>query len=132
MLIRHLDELVDSDRHVRGQNWESRRLLLRNDGMGFSLHDTIIHPGTSTRMQYLNHFEAVYCIEGTGSIRVMATGEEIPLRAGSLYALDQHDDHILTATTRMRMLCVFNPALVGPETHDERGAYPLLEASTSS
>lgn len=132
MLIRHLDDLLNSDRHVRGQNWESRRLLLKNDGMGFSLHDTIIHPGTSTRMQYLNHFEAVYCIEGTGSIRVMATGEEIPLSAGSLYALDKHDDHILTATTTMRMLCVFNPALVGPETHDEQGAYPLLEATSST
>jgi L-ectoine synthase len=132
MLIRHLDELLNSDRHVRGQNWESRRLLLKNDGMGFSLHDTIIHPGTSTRMQYLNHFEAVYCIEGTGSILVMATGEEIPLSAGSLYALDKHDDHILTATTTMRMLCVFNPALVGPETHDEQGAYPLLEATSST
>ncbi|MCA9019130.1 MAG: ectoine synthase, partial [Planctomycetaceae bacterium] len=27
----------------------------------------------------------------------------------------------------MRMVCVFNPPLVGPETHDEDGVYPLLD-----
>jgi L-ectoine synthase len=132
MLIRHLESLASSGRHVKGENWESRRLLLHGDGMGFSLHDTIIHAGTSTRMQYLNHFEAVYCIEGTGSVQDLASGEVIPLKPGSMYALDKHDDHILKASTRMRMICVFNPPLVGPETHDQRGAYPLLAESSAT
>jgi L-ectoine synthase len=26
----------------------------------------------------------------------------------------------------MRLICVFNPALVGDEVHDEDGSYPLL------
>lgn len=42
-----------------------------------------------------------------------------------MYALNGHERHILTATTDLRMICVFNPPIVGPETHDENGVYPL-------
>ena len=49
-----------------------------------------------------------------------------PIGPGTLYALDDHDRHILHADTLLRMICVFNPPLVGPETHDADGAYPLL------
>lgn len=37
------------------------RLLLKNDGMGFSFHITTIHPGARLKMHYRNHLEAVYC-----------------------------------------------------------------------
>jgi L-ectoine synthase len=40
----------------------SRRFLLRKDGMGFSMHETILRAGTETHMWYANHLEAVYCI----------------------------------------------------------------------
>ena len=33
MLIRHLESLASSGRHVKGENWESRRLLLHGDGI---------------------------------------------------------------------------------------------------
>jgi L-ectoine synthase len=107
-------------------NWVSRRLLLAGDGMGFSLHDTIIRAGTSTRMEYRNHLEAVYCIEGRGSILETATGIRHPIEAGTVYALDRHDEHVLEAApdTHMRMVCVFNPPVTGNEVHDETGAYP--------
>ena len=49
------------------------------------------------------------------------------LRPGTVYALDQHDAHVLRAYTDMRMVCVFNPALAGPEVHDGTGAYPLIQ-----
>jgi len=32
---------------------------------------------------------------------------------------------VLRASTRMRMVCVFNPPLAGKEVHDRNGAYPL-------
>ncbi len=41
MIVRRLNELTE-DRKVQAENWASRRLLLRSDQMGFSLHDTII------------------------------------------------------------------------------------------
>lgn len=125
MIVRRLDELEEA-RNVRAENWTSRRLLLRNDRMGFSMHDTLIHAGTSTRICYRNHLEAVYCIAGKGTLEVVATGEIIPIEAGTLYALDEHDDHILSAEIELRMVCVFNPPLTGREVHDETGAYPIL------
>jgi L-ectoine synthase len=126
MIVKKLEQLVDSEHEIDTPNWTSRRLLLERDGMGFSLHDTLIKAGTETPMCYRNHLEAVYCIEGDGEVETVADGQIYPLSAGSVYALDQHDEHILRANTQMRMICVFNPPLTGREVHDETGAYPLL------
>jgi len=126
MIVRKLEEMYGTDREVDAPNWTSRRLLLKGDQMGFSLHDTTIRPGTSTEMHYQNHLEAVYCIEGKGSVKLLDSGEEFPIEAGTVYALDKHDRHLLTAETQLRMVCVFNPPLVGPESHDANGVYPVL------
>ena len=128
MIIRRLEELNSNERSVSDTNWTSRRLLLAQDGMGFSMHDTILHAGTETKMWYKNHVEAVYCVEGEGEIVDLENDTVHPITPGTLYALDKHDRHILKAKTRFRMICVFNPPLVGPETHDDEGAYPLIHA----
>ena len=128
MIVRTLEQIRGGDCEVHATTWTSRRLLLADDAMGFSLHDTVLHAGTETRMCYRNHLEAVYCIAGTGSIEVLATGETFAIAPGTVYALDQHDEHILRADSELRMVCVFNPPLVGKEVHDETGAYPLLTA----
>lgn len=125
MIVRRLTELDDSA-SVEAENWTSRRLLLAADGMGFSMHDTVLRAGTATQMWYRNHLEAVYCVEGRGHILDLATGEVHQIAPGTLYALNDNDRHTLHAETDLRMICVFNPPLVGPETHDEEGAYPLL------
>ncbi|PTM59622.1 ectoine synthase [Desmospora activa] len=127
MIVRHLDEIVGTDGEVSGETWTSRRLLLKKDGCGFSLHDTIIKAGTVTDMWYKNHIEAVYCIEGEGEVETVDNGKVYPLKAGSLYTLDGHEKHQLRAKTQMRMVCVFNPPVTGNETHDKDGAYPLEE-----
>lgn len=126
MIVRTLDDTMNGDAHVFAPTWNSRRLLLAGDRMGFSLHDTIIDAGTETRMWYRNHLEAVYCIEGEGTLEDVETGDVHQIRAGTVYALDKHDRHVLRATTQMRMVCVFNPPCTGRETHDENGTYPLL------
>ena len=128
MIVRRLEEARGTFREVVTPNWTSNRLLLCGDGMGFSMHDTVIRAGTETEMRYLNHLESVYCVGGSGEVELVATGECIPIRDGTLYALDRHDEHILRAHTDMRMVCVFNPPLVGPEVHGEDGAYPILDA----
>lgn len=125
MIVRRLTELDDSA-SVEAENWTSRRLLLAADGMGFSMHDTVLKAGTSTQMWYRNHLEAVYCVEGKGHILDLGTGEVHRIEPGTLYALNDNDQHTLHAETDLRVICVFNPPLVGPETHDEKGAYPLL------
>lgn len=126
MIVRSLSTIVGTERDVAAATWSSRRLVLADDRVGFSLHDTIIHAGTETTMWYRNHIEAVYCIDGDGTLTDTATGEVHEITAGTMYLLDQHDHHVLRARTDMRMICVFNPPCTGTETHDDQGIYPLL------
>lgn len=125
MIIRDYDKAKTSARSVRADGWESVRLLLQDDGMGFSFHITTIFAGAELPMHYRRHLESVYCMSGHGSIEDSETGEVTPIRAGVMYALDKHDRHILRADEDMQMACVFNPPLRGDEVHDETGAYPL-------
>lgn len=131
MIVRTLDEILGTDREVHAETWTSRRLSLADDGMGFSMHDTIIYAGTETEMCYQNHLEGVYCIEGEGSIEDLATGEVHPIAPGTIYLLDRHDRHIVRAETQLRLVCTFNPPVTGREVHDENGAYPLVTSAGS-
>ncbi len=128
MIVRRIQDIIGSDQEVDGGNWISRRLLLARDGMGYSMHDTVIKAGTDTHIHYRNHLEAVYCIEGRGEVETVADRRIWPIEPGTLYALDQHDEHYLRANQGMdmRMVCVFAPPLTGREVHDESGVYPLL------
>ena len=127
MLVRKLEDIVGTENETSTDTWSSRRLLLAKDKMGFSVHDTIIYAGTETHIWYQNHLEAVYCIEGNGEIETVKDGKVYPLEAGTIYALDQHDEHYLRGGTEdMRMVCVFNPPVTGREVHDEDGVYPLI------
>jgi L-ectoine synthase len=127
MIVRTLDEIAGGENDVKTPNWTSRRLLLKRDGMGFSMHETIIHAGTQTHIWYKNHVEAVLCIEGEGEVETLDDGRVHPIVPGTLYALDRHDNHYLRAKTRLRLICVFNPPLTGREVHDAEGVYPLVE-----
>nr|WP_221401487.1 ectoine synthase [Paenibacillus phyllosphaerae] len=120
-----MNDVVDTKDDIDTETWNARRLLLKKDGMGFSLHDTLIKAGTETLIWYKNHVEAVYCIEGEGEIEVVG-GQTYPIRSGTLYALDGHEKHLLRATSQLRMVCVFNPPLTGSEVHDSEGVYPLV------
>ena len=123
MIVRTLDEARGTNADVKSEGWRSRRLLLASDGMGFSLHDTIIDEGAVLEMWYRHHLEAVYCIEGSGELENPDTGQRWRIAEGTVYALDRHDRHVLRARTRMRMVCVFNPPVTGREVHDADGAY---------
>jgi L-ectoine synthase len=129
MIVRSLSQISDTERDIKPNNghWNSRRLLLRRDGMGFSLHDTTIYAGTETRMWYRNHLEAVYCVGGEGELEDLETGEIHKIHDGVMYALCGHERHLLRAMSDLRLICVFVPALSGPEVHDAEGSYPLLE-----
>lgn len=125
MIVRNLNMARGSRRLVETEGWNSVRLLLKDDGMGFSFHITTIYKGADLPMHYKNHLESVYCIEGSGSIEDLETGETHAIEPGVMYALDRNDRHVLRAKTEMVMACVFNPPLNGLEVHDESGAYPL-------
>lgn len=127
MIVRKVGDIVGTAQDVLTGNWASRRLLLKRDGMGFSLHETTIFAGTETSIWYKNHLEAVFCIEGEGEIEVLPEGGVYAIAPGVMYALDRHERHRLRARTDMRLVCVFNPPLTGREVHDAEGTYPLTE-----
>ena len=60
--------------------------------MGYTVTDTIVRAGTKSRLEYRNHLEACYCIEGSGEVVDMA-GNSYPIDAG-------HDVRPGRATTR--------------------------------
>lgn len=127
MIVRRLKDAEQSERRIVSQNWESTRLLLEEDQMGFSFHITTIYAGTETPIWYQNHLESVFCMSGEGEVETCDDGKIHPISAGSIYILDKNDKHLLRAKTEMKMACVFNPALHGKEVHDENGVYPLME-----
>jgi L-ectoine synthase len=114
MIVRNIDEV----KTVEWGNGLSRRFLLAADGVGYTVTDTLVRAGTKSRLEYRNHLEACYCIEGSGEVIEM-DGTAHPLTPGTLYALDQHDAHFLVASPHedMRLVCVFTPALLGDEAH---------------
>jgi L-ectoine synthase len=127
MIVRTLQEAEKSNRRIVSPegNWESVRLLLKDDNMGFSFHITTIYEGADFQMHYQNHLESVYCISGEGEVETLADGKKYPISAGTIYILDKHDKHILRAFKEMKMACVFNPPLHGTEVHNAEGAYEL-------
>ena len=132
MIVRTTKEITDTERDVEAENgnWRSKRIVLGGDKVGFSFHETTIKAGSVNEFHYANHVEAVWLVEGTGTLTDRETGEVYPLGPGTMYLLDGNERHTVTADTELRMLCVFNPPVVGTETHDENGVYPLVTVGT--
>ena len=128
MIVRTYNAVRDSANSVDSEGWNSVRMLLKQDGMGFSFHITTINAGADLNMHYQNHLESVFCISGVGELTDEDSGEVYKILPGTLYALDQHDRHRLTAETELTMACVFSPPLTGQETHDVNGSYPANES----
>lgn len=133
MIVRRLKDILNTARDVKTDTWASRRLLLRGDGMGFSMHETTIFAGTQTHIWYKNHLEAVYCVEGSGEVELIPSGEVFRIEPGTIYALNKNDRHWLRADAGadMRLVCTFNPALVGDEVHDADGVYAAAPEATA-
>lgn len=121
MIVRTLQGIAGTERDVNWGNGQSRRFLLERDGMGFAFTETLILAGTNISIQYRNHVEACYCIEGSGEIED-EHGNKHPIERGTLYALDKHDPHRLRAWTDMRLISVFNPPIRGDEKHNLAGS----------
>ena len=80
MIVRDLHEARKGERLVNSDGWDSTRLLLAGDDMGFSFHITRIHENTSHVFHYKHHFESVYCVSGEGSIEELDTGKVHQIR----------------------------------------------------
>ncbi len=126
MIISDKAKLRGSARDAAGPGWTSLRLLVRSDGMGFSMTETEVLPGAVLRLEYKHHVEACYCIGGAGVVTEVATGTRHQITPGVLYAPNAHDAHevhVPDGDTPLRLICVFSPALEGTEVHGPDGSY---------
>ena len=119
MFIRSLTDVEATDKFVEWGNGTSHRLLTVQDKMGFTVCHTVVRAGTESELQYRNHLEACYCIDGEGEVEDM-DGKIFPIRKGDIYVLDNHDRHFLRGgkNTDLILVSVFNPPLNGTERHN--------------
>lgn len=123
MIVKTLDDVRGTKGDMHTKNWSSVRFLHAEDGMGYSVTDTHLLPGCDLVIEYKNHLEACYCIEGEASIEDLKTGKLHKLTPGTIYALDKHDRHRLRSASGCRIICTFVPALSGGEVHRADGSY---------
>ena len=107
-----------------GGRSHARRYLTKADDVGMTVSDLRAKPGGQATLWYKNHVEANYVIAGKGELTDLATGQTWPLVPETLYVVGPRDRHRVSNTDGLHILSIFNPPLVGDETHDADGAYP--------
>lgn len=130
MRVVTLAELKNTAREVecpRG-GFTSFRFLLAGDGLGFSLHKTVIPKGGAQRWHYRHHLEACYCVSGRGVLIEWEGCKEWVVEPDTVYAPDNHDLHTFQALEDTVLICVFNPPVTGREVHQDDGSYAPSEA----
>lgn len=77
-------------------------------GLGMSLAEAVVEAGESTIPHCHTTFDEIYyCLEGAGVLSVNDVSH--PFAPGSHYLLPKGCKHFLTATTKLRLLCVCAP-----------------------
>jgi len=122
MIVKTGEDVIGTKGEARGDKWHSLRLLHKEDGMGVTLVDALLEPGFDMVLWQKNHLEACYCIEVEGIVEELESGRVHEIKAGTLYAMNNHDRHRIRAITRMRVICTFVPPLTGGEIHDADGS----------
>ena len=114
---------LPKDRKVRFHSGVSNRILLENDGMGYSMTKTVIEPGKRVFQHYKHHLETCYCVSGNATLTNAVTGEEHRIGPDITYVLDKNDPHWFEAHEETVLICTFNPPLTGQEIHQDDGSY---------
>lgn len=122
MKVINVNELPQ-ERKVRFHSGVSHRILLENDGMGYTMTKTVIEPGKRVFQHYKNHLETCYCVYGSATLTNATTGEEHRIGPDITYVLDKNDPHWFEAHEETVLICTFNPPLTGQEIHGDDGSY---------
>jgi len=124
---------LESARKVEFHAGISNRILLADDGMGYTLTKTFIQPSAGkVFQQYKNHLESCYCVSGRATLTNADTGEKHDIFPDITYVLDKNDAHWFEAHEETALICVFNPPLSGLEKHDAEGSYPVPDTGFRS
>lgn len=124
MKVRTLQDLRGTERDVKFNAGQSIRMILDSDNMGFSFHITEMRASDKFfHWHYKNHLESCYCIKGKGLLKNLTTGEIFDIVPGTIYILDNHDNHEFKPIEDTTLISVFNPPCKGEEVHQEDGSY---------
>jgi L-ectoine synthase len=129
MIVRTLDEIIkNGDRHIKMAYGESRRFLLKADGMGFSLTDGLVYDGAEGRFWWKNHIMSNYFIEGEGEIEVLEPDRKtFQIRPGTMFACNKHEKFIIRVKKRVRNISIIIPPFMGQEIAGAGGIYPASD-----
>ena len=131
MKVIQTNKLEKTERDVNFTGGNSIRLIIEEDKMGFGVCKTYVKKGGAYHWHYVNHLESCYCISGFGYLTNLETKEVFEIKPDTIYLLDKHDDHTFEAITDCVLISIFNPPLVGDETHDENGIYKSNKKQTN-
>jgi L-ectoine synthase len=109
-------ELRGTDRHVRGDAYETFRFLLAGDGVGVTVTDIVLRPGVEATYGYDTHVEIAYCIEGQAELTDLATGLPAAIVPGTMWIAQPGERFRFLAAEPTRLICVFLPPFAGHET----------------
>ena len=123
MKVVNVNELANTERDVQFKEGSSIRPVIEKDGMGFSVHKTMIRKGTKGHWHYKNHLESCYCISGKGILTSLDNGKSYEITPDIIYSLDNNDNHTFEAITDVVLISIFNPPVKGSEIHKEDGSY---------
>jgi len=125
-LVRSVAEIEGTPRDVFWGNGQSRRLLVRSDGFGFALCQTLGNAQTDSPLQYRHHFESCYYVAGSGEY-VWGDGRH-PIdtngAGGTVFIMNENDAHRMVVDNPSMCLSVFTPPIEGHESHDFTGKRP--------
>ena len=123
MFVKTLDELRQAGREktVAGGSARTVRVLLQEDGLGFTLADVKLAAGNRNTLWYKNHWEANYILKGEGEVTALTTDETWKMEPGMMYCVGPDDRHSMFAKTDLHLISIFCPALQGDEIHDADG-----------
>ncbi len=127
MRVINTNELPEN-RKVEFHAGVSNRILLEEDGMGYTMTKTVIKPSAGKVFQhYKNHLETCYCVSGRATLTNADTGENFTIAPDVTYVLDKNDPHYFEAHEETVLICTFNPPLTGNEVHQEDGSYDVQD-----
>ncbi|XP_078697172.1 uncharacterized protein LOC144925132 [Branchiostoma floridae x Branchiostoma belcheri] len=129
-VARSLSEIVGTDRDIDWGRGHSRRFLRKSDGFPISIHNAngeASSADTKYGICYKHHVESVYFLKGRATYTWEEGAKEAETRVdatnGTIYNMNAHDPHHVTAHENFEALCVFHPVLVGNENHDFSQGY---------
>lgn len=108
---------------VKFTGGNSYRFITKDDNFGFAAMRTEIDKGGAYKWHYPNHKEVCYCMYGNGTLKNLNTGEVHEIYSGIAYTVPFDTPHEFTAFEETVLISIFNPPLIGNESHDANGVY---------